>query len=67
MAREAAARASGEIRVREAELVSELRQKGLGVHEVDRESIRSAVLRTTRVASLGYEQRDYDRITAIQA
>jgi tripartite ATP-independent transporter DctP family solute receptor len=65
VAREAAARASGEIRQREAELIRELREKGLGVHEVDRDSFREAVRRTTSVASLGYEQRDYDRIVAI--
>jgi tripartite ATP-independent transporter DctP family solute receptor len=65
VAREAAARASEEIRRREAELVGELRTKGLGVHEVDRESFRQAVRRSTSVTSLGYEQRDYDRIVAI--
>ena len=67
VAQQAAARASDEIRVREAELVSEFRQRGLGVHEVDRESFRRAVLNMTDVGSLGYEQRDYDRITAIGA
>lgn len=67
VAREAAAQASDEIRTREAELVIELRAKGLGIHEVDRESFRRAILSRTSVASLGYEQRDYDRITAIES
>ena len=65
VAREAAARASEEIRTREIELVAEFRQKGIGVHEVDRESFKRAIASTTSVSSLGYEQRDYDRIVAI--
>jgi tripartite ATP-independent transporter DctP family solute receptor len=65
VAREAAARASDEIRQREAELVAEFRAKGLGVHEVDRASFRDAVARTTSVESLGYDPRDYARIIAI--
>lgn len=65
VAREAAARASGEIQRRELELVGEFRSKGLGVHEVDRHSFRDAVTRSRSVTSLGYEQRDYDRILAI--
>jgi tripartite ATP-independent transporter DctP family solute receptor len=67
VAQAAAARASDEIRTREAELVQELRQRGLGVHEVDRESFRRAIHSTTSVSALGYEQRDYDRIIAIGA
>jgi tripartite ATP-independent transporter DctP family solute receptor len=65
VAREAAARASAEIRAREAELVAEFRSRGLGVHEVDQESFRDAVTAAASVASLGYEQRDYERILAI--
>lgn len=65
VAREAAARASAEIQRRELELVAEFRSKGLGVHEVDRGSFRDAVTRSRSVTSLGYEQRDYDRILAI--
>lgn len=67
LAQEAASRASDEIEIREAELVSELRQRGLGVHEVDRESFRQAIRSATSVSALGYEQRDYDRIIAIGA
>ncbi|HTV25446.1 MAG TPA: DctP family TRAP transporter solute-binding subunit [Polyangiaceae bacterium] len=65
VAREAAERASAEILGREAQLVAEFRSKGLGVHEVDRQSFRDAVTRSTSVASLGYEPRDYERILAI--
>jgi tripartite ATP-independent transporter DctP family solute receptor len=65
VAREAAARASDEVTKRELELVAEFRARGLGVHEVDRESFRAAVTRTASVASLGYDPRDYERILAI--
>jgi TRAP-type C4-dicarboxylate transport system substrate-binding protein len=67
VAQEAAARATDEIKTREGELVSELRQRGIGIHEVDRESFRQAIRSTTSVGALGYEQRDYDRIIAIGA
>lgn len=63
---QAAARASAEILQREAELVGEFRARGLGVHEVDRDSFRDAVLRTRSVASLGYDPRDHERILAIR-
>jgi TRAP-type C4-dicarboxylate transport system substrate-binding protein len=66
VAREAAARASADIQRREGELVAEFRNRGLGVHEVDRESFRQAVTRSRSVTSLGYEQRDYERILAIR-
>jgi TRAP-type C4-dicarboxylate transport system substrate-binding protein len=65
VALEAAARASDEVTKRELELVAEFRARGLGVHEVDRESFRAAVTRTASVASLGYDPRDYERIVAI--
>ncbi|HWO08357.1 MAG TPA: DctP family TRAP transporter solute-binding subunit [Polyangiaceae bacterium] len=67
VARQAAAQASDEIRAREAQLVDEFVQKGLEVHAVDRESFRRAIGAATSVTSLGYEQRDYDRITAIRS
>jgi tripartite ATP-independent transporter DctP family solute receptor len=66
VAHEAAARASVEIQRRELELVGEFRSKGLGVHEVDRQSFRDAVTRSRSAASLGYEQSDYERIVAIR-
>lgn len=66
VAREAAARASAVIERRERELVTEFRRLGLGVHEVDRESVEAAVLATTSVASLGYDPHDYERIVALR-
>jgi tripartite ATP-independent transporter DctP family solute receptor len=66
VAQQAAEQASGEVRARESELVAEFRNKGLGVHEVDRKSFEQAVLRTAPVESLGYEPRDYERILAIR-
>jgi len=66
VAREAAARASAEILEREAALVGEFRNKGLGVHDVDRDSFRAAVTRSTSVAALGYDARDYERILAVR-
>lgn len=62
VAREAAARASDETRQREAKLIEEFRSKGLMVHELEAASFRDAVARSVSVESLGYEQRDYDRI-----
>ena len=64
--REAADRATAQIKKREAELVAEFKKKGLGVHEVDRKSFVDAVVKSKPVPSLGYEQRDYDRIIAIK-
>jgi tripartite ATP-independent transporter DctP family solute receptor len=63
---EAAARATAQIKKREAELVEEFKKKGLGVHQVDRQSFVDAVLKSKSVESLGYERKDYDRIVAIK-
>ena len=66
VALEAAARASAQIKKREAELVEEFKKKGLGVHTVNRQSFVDAVLKAKPVESLGYDKKDYDRITAIK-
>jgi tripartite ATP-independent transporter DctP family solute receptor len=66
VAREAAARVTREIQKREAELVELFKGKGLGVHEVDLESLRAAVQRSAPVESLGFERRDFDRIVALR-
>jgi len=66
VAQEAAARASAQIKKREAELVDEFKKKGLGVHAVNRQSFVDAVLKAKTVESLGYERKDYDRIVAIK-
>ena len=66
VALEAAARATDKIKKREAELVDEFKKKGLGVHTVNRQSFVDAVLKAKPVASLGYDPKDYERITAIK-
>jgi len=66
VALEAAARATAQIKKREAELVAEFKKKGLGVHEVDKKSFVDAVLKSVTVESLGFDKKDYDRIVAIK-
>ncbi len=66
VALEAAARATDKIKKREAELVDEFKKKGLGVHTINRQSFVDAVLKAKPVESLGYDKKDYDRITAIK-
>jgi tripartite ATP-independent transporter DctP family solute receptor len=66
VALEAAARASAKIKAREKELVDVFKSKGLGVHEVDRESFRQAVLKSSPPESMGFDRKDYDRIIAIK-
>ncbi|MCW5634670.1 MAG: sialic acid TRAP transporter substrate-binding protein SiaP [Rubrivivax sp.] len=66
VALEAAARASAKIKAREAELAAEFKKRGLGVHEVDRESFRQAVLKNVPLASLGFDKKDYDRIVGVK-
>jgi TRAP-type C4-dicarboxylate transport system substrate-binding protein len=57
VALEAAARATAQIKKREAELVAEFKKKGLGVHEVNRQSFVDAVLKAKPVESLGFDRR----------
>jgi TRAP-type C4-dicarboxylate transport system substrate-binding protein len=66
VALEAAARATAQIKKREAELVAEFKKKGLGVHEVDRKSFVDAVLKAKSVESMGFDKKDYERIVAIK-
>ncbi len=63
---EAARRATDKIKKRESELVSEFKSKGLGVHEVNRQSFVDAVTKAKTVTSMGFDQKDYDRIIAIK-
>jgi tripartite ATP-independent transporter DctP family solute receptor len=63
---QAAARATEQIKKREAELVDEFKKKGLGVHTVNRQSFVDAVLKTKTVESLGFDRKDYDRIVSIK-
>jgi TRAP-type C4-dicarboxylate transport system substrate-binding protein len=64
--REAAARATAQIKKREAELVGEFKKKGLQVVEVDRKSFVDAVLKSTTPESMGFSRADYDKIVAIK-
>jgi tripartite ATP-independent transporter DctP family solute receptor len=66
VALEAAARASAQIKKREAELVDEFKKKGLQVVTVNRQSFVDAVLKTKSVESMGFDKKDYDRIVAIK-
>ena len=63
---EAAARASAQIKKRESELVDEFKKKGLGVHQINRQSFVDAVLKNKSVESLGHDRKDYDRIVSIK-
>src|SRR5215203_4157262 len=64
--REAARRATEQIKKREAELAAEFKKKGLQVVEVDRKSFIDAVLKTSTPESMGFLKSDYDKIVAIK-
>ena len=66
MTREAAARATAQIKKREAELADEFKKKGLQIVTVDRKSFSDAVLKNTSLESLGFTRADYDAIVAIK-
>jgi TRAP-type C4-dicarboxylate transport system substrate-binding protein len=63
---EAAVRTTAQVKKREAELVAEFRAKGLGVHNVNRQSFVDAVLKNRPLEGLGFTRRDYDRIVAVK-
>jgi hypothetical protein len=46
--------------------VAEFRTKGLGIHNVNRQSFVDAVLKNRPLESLGFTRRDYDRIVAVK-
>ena len=62
--REAAARASAELKKREGELVEEFRKKGLQVVNVDRKTFQDAVLKSSPLESMGFTRSDFDKIQA---
>lgn len=64
--REAAARASAQIKKRESELADEFKKKGLQIVTVDRKSFQDAVLKSTTLESLGYTKADFDKIQAVK-
>jgi tripartite ATP-independent transporter DctP family solute receptor len=63
---EAAARATAEIKKREAELVDEFKKKGLNVHAVDKKTFQDAIMKTVALESMGYSKADWDKIQAIK-
>jgi TRAP-type C4-dicarboxylate transport system substrate-binding protein len=64
--REAAARATAQIKKREAELADEFKKKGLQIVQVNRQSFVDAVLKNSPVESMGFSRSDYDKIVAIK-
>jgi len=66
VALEAAARATAQIKKREAELVDEFKKKGITINQVNRQSFVDAVLKSKTVESMGFDRKDYDRIVAIK-
>lgn len=64
--REAAAKATADIKKREAELVDEFKKKGLQIVNVDRKSFIDAVLKNAPLESMGFSRKDYDRVVAIK-
>ena len=63
---EAAAKATADIKKREAELLDEFKKKGLNIVQVDRKSFQDAVLKNVTLESMGYDKKDFDRIQALK-
>jgi tripartite ATP-independent transporter DctP family solute receptor len=66
VAREAAARATADIKKRESELSDEFKKKGLQIVQVDRKSFSDAVMKFSTPESMGFSRSDYDKIVAIK-
>jgi len=66
VALEAAAKATEQIKKREAELVDEFKKKGIQVVNVNRKSFSDAVLKASTVESMGFDKKDYDRIVSLK-
>ncbi len=64
--REAAARATAQIKKREAELADEFKKKGLQVVTVNRQSFVDTVTKAFSPEALGFTTADYKKIVAIQ-
>ena len=62
--REAASRATAEIKKREGELVDEFKKKGLQIVAVDRKSFQDAVLKSSPLEYMGFTKADFDKIQA---
>jgi len=63
---EAAARASAQIKKREAELTEDFKKKGLQIVQVNKQSFIDAVLKNAPLESMGFTKADYDKIVAIK-
>jgi tripartite ATP-independent transporter DctP family solute receptor len=66
VAQEAAAKATQEIKEKEAKLVAFFKEKGLTVTEVDKNDFRDTVIKTTSFESFDYRKSDWDRIQAVK-
>jgi tripartite ATP-independent transporter DctP family solute receptor len=66
VAQEAAAKATGEIKEKEAKLVAFFKDKGLTVTEVNKDEFRDAVMKAISFESFDYRKSDWDRIQAIK-
>ena len=64
--REAAVRATAQIKKRESELADEFKKKGLQIVAVDRKSFSDAVLKNAPLESMGFTKADYDKIVEIK-
>ncbi len=66
VAQEAAARATEEIKAKEAKLVDFFKEKGLTVTEVNKDEFRDAVMKTVSFESFDYRKSDWERIQAVK-
>jgi tripartite ATP-independent transporter DctP family solute receptor len=66
VALEAAAKATDQIKKREAELVDEFKKKGIQIVNVNRKSFSDAVLKSASIESMGFDKKDYDRIVSLK-
>jgi tripartite ATP-independent transporter DctP family solute receptor len=66
VALEAAARATAQIKKREAELMDEFKKKGVTIHQVNRQSFIDAVLKNKPLEPMGFDRKDYDRIVGVK-
>lgn len=66
VAQEAAAKATAEVKEREAKLVAFFKEKGLTVTEVDKNEFRDAVMKNVSFESFDYRKSDWERIQAVK-
>jgi tripartite ATP-independent transporter DctP family solute receptor len=66
VAQEAAAKATAEVKEREAKLVDFFKEKGLTVTEVDKNEFRDTVMKTVSFESFDYRKSDWERIQAVK-